>query len=66
MFRNIHKFKNLEEWLGIVGLVYIVSLMVLTFFLVKFLVAAAIDSYAAQKISQPPLTVFKIDKAKNL
>ena len=66
MFKNIYKFKNLEEWLGTMGLVYIIVLAIITFFLIKFLVATTIDSYEPQKNSQPPFTTFEIDSAKNL
>ena len=52
MFKRFYKIKNIEEFLGIVGLVYVLVLLATVVFLVKLLVSFLFSSMTASEITK--------------
>lgn len=66
MLKKIYKLKNLEEFLGIFGLLYFLLLGVFGLFLTKFLVSQAVSPFSNPITTQEQLIRFQIDKASSL
>ncbi len=68
MLKKLYRTKNIEEVLGIIGLLYFILIGIATFFLVKFLVGATIASLKNAPASEanPPRFDFEVlDKLEN-
>ena len=61
MLKRFYKIKNIEEFLGVVGLVYVLALLAVAIFLVKLLVGFLFSSMTASEITKelPPVYDFE-------
>ncbi|MBI2591684.1 MAG: hypothetical protein HYW34_03340 [Candidatus Brennerbacteria bacterium] len=61
MFKRFYKIKNIEEFLGMAGLVYLLALLAIAIFLIKLLVAFLFSSMTPSEITKelPPAFDFE-------
>lgn len=64
MLKRLRQTKYVEEILGLIGLLYIVGLILVSFFLVKFLVQASFTSLGTTAKGKVVPPTFQIEMAK--
>ncbi len=64
MLKRIRKIKHLDEFLGFIGLAYLIILIGLSAIFVRFLVTAGTSSLRASDSSKAPLSQFNIEEAE--
>lgn len=66
MLKRFYKIKNIEEFLGIVGLVYVLAILAAAIFLVKLLVVFLLSSMTASEITKELPSAYDFESVKAL
>lgn len=64
MLQKIYKAKNLEEFLGILGIAYLLAVAALTVVLVNFLVSSMAVVFKGRVIAATDVPRFELEKAE--
>lgn len=64
MLQKIYKAKNLEELLGILGIVYLLVIAALTVLLVDFLVSSTAEAFKEGQAVPSEVPTFELEKAE--
>ena len=66
MLKKLYQSRRFEEILGTLGLVYLLMLVLLTGFIVTFLVTESQDALTANAVPNPAIPQYAIERAESL